>query len=262
MTKLHLLYNHAPYSVAPCHSKRLSDLQETFRPSRDFQETFKRPSRPSRDFQTFKRPSRDLQDFRKMTDANVVEESAQFQRFVEHPIGYLEFSAYKYHHNRNPYCILFIKCDSNVYIEMINDYTHRHKIVTEIVMPFEVMEKNEYLKRYYDLSVRMVNTRKSIYYDTVGVETKHLIQTYDTDSDTDEDEEKKIRRWAINCDCVWKNLRVSKNHNIYYNMNPFTYSYDVNTGGEIEGFMRTFDAFAKYNLVPPAIEAEILALDS
>lgn len=141
---------------------------------------------------------------------------------------------------------------------MINDNTHRHKIVDEIVMPFEVMEKNEKLKKYYDLSAKMVNTRESIFYDTVGVETKHLIQTYDTDSETDEDEEPKIRQWCINCDCVWKNLRVSKGHNIYYNMNPHTYSYDVNTDRAIDGFMRSFDAFAKYNLVAPAIEETIM----
>jgi len=200
-----------------------------------------------------------------MTDtviANVVEEST---RFVEHPIGDLEFSAYKYHHNRNPYFILFIKNGSNIYIEMINEYTHRRKIVDEIVMPFEVMEKNENLKIYYDLSVKMLNTRKNIYYDTVGAETKHLIQTYDTDSDTDEDEETQVtqvRQWCINCDCVWKNLRVSKDNNIYYNMNPFTYSYDVNTVEAVEAFLRSFDAFAKYSRVAPAIKAEILARDS
>jgi hypothetical protein len=198
--------------------------------------------------------------------ANVVEESARFveesARFVEHPIGDLEFSAYKYHHNRNPYYILFIKNGSNIYIEMMNEYTHRHKMDDEIVMPFEVMKKNENLKMYYDLSVKMLNTRKSIYYDTVGVETKHLIQTYDTDSDTEDDEETHIRHWCINCDCVWKNLRVSKDHNIYYNMNPFTYSYDVNTGEAVEEFMRSFDTFAKYNRVAHVIKAEILARDS
>ena len=237
------------YSVAPALSNK-----ETFRPSRDLsdlQETF----------QTFKSLS-DLQEpFRpsKMTDAviaNVVEHPS---RFVEHPIGDLEFSAYKYHHNRNPYFVLFIKNGSNIYIEMINEYTHRHKMVDEIVMPFEVMKKNENLTMYYDLSVKMLNTRKNIYYDTVGVETKHLIQTYDTDSDTEEDEETQIRQWCINCDCVWKNLRVSKDHNIYYNMNPFTYSYDVNTDGAVEAFLRSFDAFAKYSRVAPAIKAEILA---
>lgn len=206
-----------------------------------------------------------------MTDtviANVVEEYANgyeeesAEQFVEHPIGSLEFSAYKYHHNRNPYYILFIKNGSKngskIYIEMINDYTHRHKIIDEIVMPFEVMENNEKLKKYYDLSVKMVNTRESIFYDTVGVETKHLIQTYDTDSETDEDEDTQVRHWCINCDCVWKNLKVSKGYNIYYNMNPLTYSYDVNTDRAIEGFMRSFDAFAKYNLVAPEIEATIM----
>ena len=132
-------------------------------------------------------------------------------------------------------------------------------MVDEIVIPFEVMKKNENLTRYYDLSVKMLNTRKNIYYDTVGVETKHLIQTYDTDSDTEEDEETQIRQWCINCDCVWKNLRVSKDNNIYYNMNPFTYSYDVNTVEAVEAFLRSFDAFAKYSRVAPVIKAEILA---
>ena len=226
----------------------------------------KEPYRPFKRPQTFPDLSR-ASFISKMTDAviaNVVEEYAE--QFVEHPIGSLEFSAYKYHHNRNPYYILFIKNGSKIYIEMINDCTHRHKIIDEIVMPFEVMEKNDKLKKYYDLSVKMVNTRESIFYDTVGVETKHLIQTYDTDSETDEDEDKedrerkqpKIRHWCINCDCVWKNLNVSKGYNIYYNMNPLTYEYRVNTEKAVDDFLGSFDSFAKYNLVAPAIEATIM----
>ena len=210
--------------------------------------------------------------------------------YTEYPIGSLEFSAYHYHSNRNPFYVLFIKNGSSIYIEVMNDYTRRHKIVDDIVMPFDVMVKNDNLKKFYDLSVMMVNTDKVIYYDTIGVATKLLIQTYDTDTDSEDyssDEEdsnvseeakakaraeakakakaKKpkpvVRHWCISCDTVWKNLRVSKSEqlNCYFNMNPFTYEYNVDSEKNISGFMRSFDAFIKYNKVPPAIEAIIVA---
>lgn len=208
--------------------------------------------------------------------------------YIAHPIGSLEFSAFHYHSNRNPFYVLFIKKGSTVYIEMMNDYTRRHKIVNDIVMPFDVMEKNDNLKKLYDLSVMMVNTDKEIYYDTIGIATKRLIQTYDTDSedyssdeyeeDSNVSEEEKaraeakakakaekpkpvIRHWCISCDTVWKNLRVSKSDqlNCYYNMNPFTYEYNMDSEKNIDGFMTSFDAFIKYNNVPRAIEEEIVA---
>lgn len=173
----------------------------------------------------------------------------------------------------------------------MNDYTRRRKIVDDIVMPFDVMVKNDNLKKFYDLSVMMVNTDKAIYYDKIGVATKLLIQTYDTDTDSedyssDEEEDSNvseeakakaraeakakakakkpkpvIRHWCISCDTVWKNLRVSKSEqlNCYFNMNPFTYEYNVDSEKNIDGFMRSFDAFIKYNKVPPAIEAIIVA---
>lgn len=212
--------------------------------------------------------------------------------YIAHPIGSLEFSAFHYHSNRNPFYVLFIKKGSTVYIEMMNDYTRRHKIVNDIVMPFDVMEKNDNLKKLYDLSVMMVNTDKEVYYDTIGIATKRLIQTYDTDTDSEDyssdeyeedsnvSEEEKvkaraeakakakaekpkpvIRHWCISCDTVWKNLRVSKSDqlNCYYNVNPFTYEYNMDSEKNIDGFMRSFDAFIKYNNVPRAIEEEIVA---
>lgn len=205
--------------------------------------------------------------------------------FTEYPAGSLKFSAYHYHSNRNPFYVLFIKNGSSIYIEVMNDYTRRHKIVDDIVMPFDVMLKNDDLKKLYDLSVMMVNTDDAIYYDRIGVATKRLIQTYDTDSedyssdeeDSNEEEAKAraeakakakaekpkpvVRHWCISCDTVWKYLRVSKSEqlNCYFNMNPFTYEYNMDSEKNINGFMRSFDAFIKYNKVPPAIEAIIVA---
>jgi hypothetical protein len=208
--------------------------------------------------------------------------------FTEYPAGSLKFSAYHYHSNRNPFYVLFIKNGSLIYIEMMNEYTRRHKIVEDIVMPFDVMLKNDDLKKLYDLSVMMVNTDDAIYYDRIGVTTKRLIQTYDTDSedyssdeyeeDSNVNEEERakaraeakakaekpkpvVRHWCISCDTVWKYLRVSKSEqlNCYFNMNPFTYEYNVDSEENISGFMRSFDAFIKYNNVPPAIEAIIVA---
>jgi hypothetical protein len=181
--------------------------------------------------------------------------------YIEYNAGALQFSAYHFHHNRDPFIIMFIKKDKNIYIEMINSHTHRNKYVQEIVMPFELMEKNENLKKYYDMSVMMVNTDNTIYYDKIGIETGQLVSNYDTDSEDEEGEEIVLRRWCINSDCVWKNLRVSKraNYNCYYNVNPFTYEYNVNTDKEINNFIDSFDAFAKYNKVYPHIENIIVA---
>jgi len=177
--------------------------------------------------------------------------------YVEHNTELLEFSAYHFHHNRQPFYILFIKNDTKIYIELIHPHSHRNKYVEEIVMPFDEMVKNISLKKFYDMAVMLVNTNKIIYYNTIGVETGQLVCTYDTDSEDEED--KVIRHWCINCDCIWKNLRVSKKDKCYYNMNPFTYEYNVNTEEEINKFMKRFNAFAEYNNIYPAIENMIIA---
>lgn len=62
---------------------------------------------------------------------------------------------------------------------------------------------------------------------------------------------KVIRHWCIICDCIWKNLRVSKEDKCYYNINPFTYEYNVNTEEEINKFLNRFNNFAKYNKIYP-----------
>lgn len=219
--------------------------------------------------------------------------------FEEYPVGSLEFSAYHYHSNRNPFYILFIKNGSKIYIEMMNEYTRRRKIIDNIVMPFDVLEKNENLKKMYDLSLMMVNTYQTIYYDKSGMSIKQLVQTYDTDSEDhdedcedcdsiieecEDDEEAKtkkeaakaakaaakperplglpLKHWCISCDTVWKSLRVSKSYayfNCYYSIDPFTFSYDVDTQENIDNFIKCFDSFIRYNKPSPAIEAEIVA---
>jgi hypothetical protein len=135
----------------------------------------------------------------------------------------------------------------------------------------------------------MVNTDKTIYYDKSGMSIKQLVQTYDTDSDEEgcEDHEDcneedcdsddceatkeakapkplglPLKQWCMSCDTVWKNLRVSKSYayfNCYFSINPFTYSYNADTQKNINGFIESFDSFIKYNMPPPAIEAEIVA---
>jgi hypothetical protein len=140
-------------------------------------------------------------------------------------------------------------------------------------MPFAVMESNEKLKKYYDMSVMLKNTGKKVYYDKLGMYSKRLIKTYDTDSDSGDasDEgskktEKKPKRtnrnWAICCDKVWKNMRVSPNTltlNCYYNINPFTNEYKMDTEKKINSFLTHFNNFAKYSSIPSAIEKEIVA---
>ena len=183
-------------------------------------------------------------------------------QYVPHASDNLEFTGYYYHHNRNPFYFLFIRKDKNIYIERINDSTKRNKYVDEIVIPFDVMVKNECLKKYYDMSVMLANNSKTIYYDSYGVNSKQLISTYDTDSDDDEDDEKtvNIRHWCISSDFVWKNLRLSKttNFNCYYNIDPFTYEYNINTEKEINDFMMSINSFAKYNCISSIVESEII----
>jgi hypothetical protein len=191
---------------------------------------------------------------------------------VEHDAGSLQFSAYHYHHNREPYYIMFIKNNDKVYIEKIDTHSHRNKYVYDVVMPFAVMESNEKLKKYYDMSVMLANVGNRIYYDKLGMYSKELIQTYDTDSDSsdsddasDEKKEDKPKRsqrnWCICCDKVWKNMRVSPNNhtlNCYYNINPFTYEYKVDTEKKINSFLADINNFAKYSSIPSAIEKEIV----
>jgi hypothetical protein len=180
----------------------------------------------------------------------------------------LEFSAYHYHHNREPFYVLFIKKEDMIYIEMINDGTHRNKNTNEIVMPFEEMVKNKSLKKYYDMSVMLVNDNntKRVYYDKRGKKTKYLIQTYDTESDTDEECEEAIpiRHWCICADIIWKGMRVSKSTHYsdikcYYNINPFTFEYKVDTEKQIASFTRSINAFAEYHNVGTFIETAIIA---
>ena len=189
---------------------------------------------------------------------------------IQHTSDKLVFSCYYYHHNRNPFYFMFIRNDKNIYIERINEHTKRNKYVDDIVMPFDDMMKNECLKKYYDMSLMLANNSETIYYDTHGVNSKQLITTYDTDSEDDEDDEddekikkKKsvnIRHWCISSDFVWKNMRVSKatNLNCYYNIDPFTFEYNINTEKEINSFMRAINSFAEYNGISSNVKNEII----
>ena len=190
--------------------------------------------------------------------------------YIKYTSDKLVFSCYYYHHNRNPFYFMFIRNDKNIYIERINDSTKRNKYVDDIVMSFDDMMKNECLKKYYDMSLMLANNSETIYYDTHGVNSKQLITTYDTDSEDDEDDEddekikkKKsvnIRHWCISSDFVWKNMRVSKatNLNCYYNIDPFTFEYNINTEKRINGFMRAINSFAEYNVISSIVENEII----
>jgi len=276
MTKRIILYNHVPTTVVRLLvsiQRDLSRLSKTFQPtvSKSVSKTVS---------MSFTIVSVSDEGIKTIADDNGYE-------FEEYPVGSLEFSAYHYHSNRNPFYIMFIKDGSkdgsNIYIEMMNEYTRRHKIIDNIVMPFDVLEKNENLKKMYDLSLMMVNTDKTIYYDKSGMSIKQLVQTYDTDSEDHEDHEEDcdceatkeakaakaakplglpLKQWCMSCDTVWKSLRVSKSYayfNCYFSINPFTYSYNADTQKNINGFIKSFDSFIKYNMPPPAIEAEIVA---
>lgn len=277
MTKINMLYNHVPTTVVRLLVSIQRDLSKTFK-------TFQPTVQKGIVSMSFTIVSVSDEGIKTIADDNGYE-------FEEYPVGSLEFSAYHYHSNRNPFYIMFIKDGSkggsNIYVEMMNEYTRRHKIIDNIVMPFDVLEKNENLKKMYDLSLMMVNTDKTIYYDKSGMSIKQLVQTYDTDSEdcgdsedcedceADATEAKKekavkpskplglpLKQWCMSCDTVWKSLRVSKSYayfNCYFSINPFTYSYNADTQKNINGFIKSFNSFIMYNKPSPAIEAEIVA---
>ena len=98
--------------------------------------------------------------------------------YIEYSTGSLQLSAYHFHHNREPFIIMFAKKDSIIYIEKIDPHSNRHKYVDEIVMPFDEMVKNVNLKKFYDMSVMMVNTPEIVYYDKMGIQTKQRSLLY------------------------------------------------------------------------------------
>ncbi len=185
--------------------------------------------------------------------------NADNTEFIKHTTPNMKFSAYHVHHNREPFYTLFILKGDVIYIEMINEGTHRNKYTNEIVMLFEDMLKNEHLKKYYDMSVMLVNDTNSVYYDWEGRLTSSLIQTYDTESENEEEEVIPIRHWCISSKRNWKNMRISKayDYNCYYNINPFTFEFNVDTEKNIASFMGSINAFAKYHSVCRFIEEEI-----
>jgi hypothetical protein len=185
--------------------------------------------------------------------------NADNTEFIKHTTPNMKFSAYHVHHNREPFYTLFILKGDVIYIEMINEGTHRNKYTNEIVMLFDDMLKNEHLKKYYDMSVMLVNDTNSVYYDWEGRLTSSLIQTYDTESENEEEEVIPIRHWCISSKRNWKNMRISKayDYNCYYNINPFTFEFNVGTEKNIASFMESINAFAKYHSVCRFIEAEI-----
>jgi hypothetical protein len=146
-----------------------------------------------------------------------------------------------------------------IYIEMINDGTNRNKYTNDIVMLFEDMLKNEHLKKYYDMSVMLVNDTNCVYYDWEGILTTSLIQTYDTEDEEEEEVVIPIRHWCISTERNWKNMRISKayDYNCYYNINPFTFEFNVDMEKNIASFMRSINAFAEYHSVCRFIEEEI-----
>jgi hypothetical protein len=56
-------------------------------------------------------------------------------------------------------------------------------------------------------------------------------------------------------------MRVSEGYylNSYYNIDPFKFEYKANTEKEINGFMKSIDAFAEYHNVGLFMEREIIA---
>jgi hypothetical protein len=196
-------------------------------------------------------------------DISLVSISDTNDDFIKITSDNLEFSAYHFHHNREPFYLLFItKNKTQIYIELLDTSTKRNKFkyISDITMSFDDMAKNERLKKYYDLSVMLARNSNIIYYDKYGIESSQLISTYDTDSEDDEPDAKNVRNWCISCDIVWKNLYVNnkRNYNCYYNIDPFKFEYNINSEKEINNFIEFFNSFEKYYGISRVVENEII----
>jgi hypothetical protein len=55
-------------------------------------------------------------------------------------------------------------------------------------------------------------------------------------------------------------MRVSKTTdlNCYYNIDPFTFEYNISTEKKINSFMRAINSFAEYNGISSIVKNEIL----
>lgn len=212
-------------------------------------------------------PYSEMSEYINISDISVSNSTA-VSEFIPYNDKTLEFSAYHFHHNREPFLILFVKDNEgtggkpNIYIERIDSHTCRKGITMEVVMPFDVMKQNPNLKKFYDMSVMLANTVNNVYYDTKGIETRDMVSTCD-ESEYDE-YQKTYRHWCISCDIVWENMRVSQsdsfNPNCYFKINPFNYNYISDTEEKISDFMKKINAFVKYDGgVPRLIESAIVA---
>lgn len=215
-------------------------------------------------------PYSEMSEYINISDISVsnYSNSTAVSEFIPYNDKTLEFSAYHFHHNREPFLILFVKDNEgtggkpNIYIERIDSHTCRKGITMEVVMPFDVMKQNPNLKKFYDMSVMLANTVNNVYYDTKGIETRDMVSTCD-----ESEYQKTYRHWCISCDIVWKNMRVSQsgssdsfNPNCYFKINPFNYNYISDTEEKISDFMKKINAFVKYDGgVPRLIESAIVA---
>lgn len=129
------------------------------------------------------------------TFANV-EFTGVFDRIVNNDLTYICY----YH--------LFIKYDDKVYIEV--------KDVGEIVISFDELQQNMYLKYYYDLSLLLTNGKNIVSQDLKYSSEYNDYHLYD-----------EPRFWSIDTasienDILFNLLKViSYDNNCYYKINPY-----------------------------------------
>ena len=107
---------------------------------------------------------------------------------------------------------LFIKYGEKVYMEV--------KDVGEIVISFAELQKNNYWKYYYDLSLMLTNNKYLVVQDLQYSSDYNDNQLYD-----------EARFWSINTASIENNIHdnrlmiISYDNNCYYNINPYDLEY-------------------------------------
>lgn len=133
---------------------------------------------------------------------------------------------------------LFIKFDNKIYIEI--------KRVGSIIIPFDELMKNKFLKMYYELSLSLVENKNEV-----------IAQTGFCDNDSKITNIYRGRRnWCIDSAYFYENIAKNikevqkKRYYCYYDINPYTlFEADVATDSEIEDF--------HYNVIYLLFEADV-----
>ena len=129
---------------------------------------------------------------------------------------------------------LFIKFNNNIYIDI--------KSIGDVIMSFEEFSKNKLLKKYYELSLLLIENKNIVIEKINNREQREHREYYHYDFVYTEK-----RKWFIDCayfveNFVINNKEVQKDrYCCYYNINPYDLTnMEISTKSHIDRFTTTF----------------------